>query len=303
MNKDFESTLNTIFSKDEIEIFKSKIKDEAISSIFINELKSEKAEILSKIDFPLTKTDLHNSMYYFKKENIGKTWQYQCGLIYPQEISAGIAPTILNPSPKSVVLDMCSAPGGKALQLANITKDEACLILNEYSFKRSLIELSNIEKTGFSNYILFNKNPEQIAKEFESCVDFCLVDAPCSGEGMIRKKPEILDNYNLNEIEICIKRQKEILDSAYKVLKQGAFLVYSTCTYNLDENEKMVSYFLDKYPDIKLIEIKHPHKRRGISLNNLKGNYMLRFNILDNTEGQFVALFQKTTGVIKEIKF
>lgn len=303
MNKDFEAILKSVLKDDEILIFKEKLKEKSSTSLYINSLKNDKEAILNKIDFVLKKVDQHPDMYFYEKENIGKTWQYQCGLFYPQEISAGIAPLILNPLENKVILDMCSAPGGKAIQLANLCKDNATLILNEYDFKRSLIELSNIEKTGFSNYILFNKNPKQIAEEFKESVDYCLIDAPCSGEGMIRKKPDILKTYNKNLIKSCVLKQRNILDSAYEVLKKDAYLVYSTCTYNLEENEKNVAYFLKKYPDMQLLEIRHKHKRKGIVQDGINEKYLLRFNIIDGSEGQFIALFKKTSGKDRSLNY
>lgn len=304
MNKHFLDMLDTVFSVDEKKKFLSRIKQPTTQSLHLNTLKNSSSTLLEKIDLPLKQSALHPNMFYYHHEHIGKTWEYHTGIIYPQELSAGIAPFILNPKEKSVILDMCCAPGGKSLQLANICHDQAILLLNEYDYNRAKITVSNLEKAGIANYALYNVDTKNLATEFFHQVDYCLVDAPCSGEGIIRRKEDLLESYNPMLITQCVKRQIEILENAYQVLKEGAYLVYSTCTYNKQENEEMVYRFLTEHPDMELLEIKHPHKRRGIPYKDLAVEKLLRFTILDETEGQFIALFQKKGEVIeKSISF
>ncbi|MDY6062706.1 MAG: hypothetical protein SPI53_02810 [Erysipelotrichaceae bacterium] len=278
------------YFKDEYKAFETSLNQEAIKTVFINKLLGK--NIVDDILIKLKKVDIHPLMYHYQHDNIGKTYEYQLGLVYPQELSAGIAPLVLNPKKDSVVLDMCSAPGGKAIQLYNMLDQQGLLIANEYDYQRSLIELSNFERSGFSNFILTSNHSKEVAKELESMVDYVLVDAPCSGEGMVRKMPEIIETYSDDNIKSCIIRQEEILENSYRCLKSGGYLVYSTCTFNIYENELMVKEFLTRHDDLELLDIDINHQRRGI-VDDFENNKVLRFCFLDGTEGQFISLIHK----------
>lgn len=291
--ENFDLFLNRAKSyfKDEYEEFLVKLKEKPTKYFYLNQLKNNVLNIINNIEgIKITK---NKDMYSYDFESIGKHFLYHLGLIYPQDIGSSYVSKVINIDKGSVILDMCSAPGGKAIQFSGVLKESGFLILNEYVNKRALIELSNIERMGFSNYILHNENSRNIALTYQGSVDYCLVDAPCSGEGMIRKNEKVIEDYTLENIKSCAIRQKEILDDAYLTLKNNGYLIYSTCTFSMEENEEVVYYLLEKYPDLKLVDIKLDHSRRGLPFKDLENFKLLRFSFLDNSEGQFIALFKK----------
>ena len=291
---------------DEFPRFKELMEQPHYQSIFFNTLKAPLQTLVREVDFEIEATDYNPFSYYIKHDSIGKTIQNDLGLFYPQEVSASIPAQVLNPRKGSIVVDMCSAPGGKSINLANILEDDGLLISNEYEYKRATILVSNLERMGISNVIVTNKNGEDLAKALKGYADYVLLDAPCSGEGMIRKQPTILDDYNLGNIELCHNRSLELIENAYDILKENGEMVYSTCTYAIEENEAVVYEFLKKHPDVELLDIDHSYPRRGLKYQDLDSSKLVRFTPLDKTEGQFIAHFKKrgenTTAKIKNKK-
>ena len=277
--------------KDEYDEFLKALEDKPISSFYINSLKDSKENILHEIGFKYKEGRYNPDSYYYEDVQIGKTIANDLGLIYPQEMSASIPSLILNPKENSCIVDMCSAPGGKSINLACISKDSGILISNEYEYKRAMILTSNLERMGISNVIVTNKNGDDLAVSLMGVADYVLLDAPCSGEGMIRKNHEIIDNYSMDNIELCSLRQKQLIENAYDILKEGGYLVYSTCTYAKEENEDIVHDFLKRHEDMELMTIDNRFIRRGINDPN-----MVRFTVLDGTEGQFVSLMRKNSA-------
>lgn len=207
-----------------------------------------------------------NAAYYFD-ENVrpGKHPYHEMGLYYIQEPSAMSAAALLAPKPGMRVLDLCAAPGGKSTQLATYLGDSGLLVSNEINTQRSRILSQNIERMGIKNAIVTNENSFVLASHFPGFFNAIQVDAPCSGEGMFRKLPEAIEQWSMENVAICAARQKEILDNAAVMLKPGGVIVYSTCTFSKEENEDVIEYFLERYPDFTLEEMERfwPHKVDG----------------------------------------
>ena len=207
-----------------------------------------------------------NAAYYFD-ENVrpGKHPYHEMGLYYIQEPSAMSAAALLAPKPGMRVLDLCAAPGGKSTQLATYLGDSGLLVSNEINTQRSRILSQNIERMGIKNAIVTNEDSFVLASHFPGFFNAIQVDAPCSGEGMFRKLPEAIEQWNMENVAICAARQKEILDNAAVMLKPGGVIVYSTCTFSKEENEDVIEYFLERYPDFTLEEMERfwPHKVDG----------------------------------------
>ena len=151
------------------------------------------------------------------------------------------------------------------------------LISNEHDFKRAKVLLSNLERLGLSAMIT-SLSCDDLAKEFKDQADYVLLDAPCSGEGMIRKDPSILKNYSLNNINKLSKLQSELLDKALDLLKDGGYLVYSTCTYAIEENEMNVLEFLKRHEGVTLLDTTIDHCHRGLKYKDLESAKLLRFS-------------------------
>lgn len=207
-----------------------------------------------------------NAAYYFD-ENVrpGKHPYHEMGLYYIQEPSAMSAAALLAPKPGMRVLDLCAAPGGKSTQLATYLGDSGLLVSNEINTQRSRILSQNIERMGIKNAIVTNEDSFVLASHFPGFFNAIQVDAPCSGEGMFRKLPEAIEQWSMENVAICAERQKEILDNAAVMLKPGGTIVYSTCTFSKEENEDVIEYFLERYPDFTLEEMERfwPHKVDG----------------------------------------
>ena len=207
-----------------------------------------------------------NEAYYFD-ENVrpGKHPYHEMGLYYIQEPSAMSAAALLAPKPGMRVLDLCASPGGKSTQLATYLGDSGLLVSNEINTQRSRILSQNIERMGIKNAIVTNEDSFVLASHFPGFFNAIQVDAPCSGEGMFRKLPEAIEQWSMENVAICVARQKEILDNAAVMLKPGGTIVYSTCTFSKEENEDVIEYFLERHPDFTLEEMERfwPHKVDG----------------------------------------
>lgn len=134
------------------------------------------------------------------------------------------------------ILDLCAAPGGKTTLYASLAGSDGLVVANEVNRQRAAVLADNVRKWGLGNVAVTVNEPAQIAV-LEGWFDIVAVDAPCSGEGMFRKIPEARDEWSENNVKICAVRQAEILREAWKTLRPGGLLIYSTCTFNRLENE------------------------------------------------------------------
>ena len=234
-----------------------------------------------------------NEAYYFD-ENVrpGKHPYHEMGLYYIQEPSAMSAAALLAPKPGMRVLDLCAAPGGKSTQLATYLGDSGLLVSNEINTQRSRILSQNIERMGIKNAIVTNEDSFVLASHFPGFFNAIQVDAPCSGEGMFRKLPEAIEQWSMENVEICAARQKEILDNAAVMLKPGGTIVYSTCTFSKEENEDVIEYFLEKHPDFTLEEMERfwPHKVDG------EGHFVAKL-VRRGSINEFVEADRKTKKI------
>ena len=194
--------------------------------------------------------------FYFTDDKIGNHPYHHAGMIYVQEPGAMAPAECVDIDPDWHVLDMCSAPGGKSSQLKNKLGENGILVSNEIVPSRCKILTGNIERLGLKNVVTTCMDSGKIARVFENTFDLVMVDAPCSGEGMFRKEEIAVTEWSEDNVKNCAERQKEILSNAVKTLKNGGYIVYATCTFSLDENEKIVDWFLENYPDFELVRVK-----------------------------------------------
>lgn len=272
------------------------------SGLRINPLKISSAEWERFSPFELETVPFVQNGYYYlaEKDQPGKHPFHAAGLYYIQEPSAMFVAEQLSPKPGERVLDLCAAPGGKSTQLAGMMNQSGILISNEIHPKRAKALSENIERLGITNALVTNETPERLAQKFPGYFDKILVDAPCSGEGMFRKDEEAVQYWNQEHVLSCAKQQKNILDAAYHMLKQGGIIVYSTCTFSPEENEQTIEAFLNRYPDIKMEKILKPEGveggRPGWSIHHderLVDTARLWPHKLGG-EGHFVAKMKKT---------
>ncbi len=242
---------------EEYPAFIKSYEESAVRSLRFNPLKGEREDFLEKSPFVLSPVLWEKNGFYFREEDRpGRHPWHEAGVYYIQEASAMAPAAFLDVKPGERVLDLCAAPGGKSAQLGAALRGEGVLVCNEIHSVRVKTLSENIERMGLPNAVVTNEPPGRLAERFASWFDAVLVDAPCSGEGMFRRKEEAVTEWSGQNVEMCAARQDEILDEAAKMLAPGGRLVYSTCTFAPQEDEGSVSRFLSRHPDFFLEETK-----------------------------------------------
>ena len=169
---------------------------------------------------------------------------FHAGCYYVQEASSMFVEQALNQyvgEDPVVMLDLCAAPGGKSTHVCSILPEGSLLVANEVMRNRSQILAENLAKWGYPGVIVTNNDPADFSL-LEDFFDVILTDVPCSGEGMFRKDPVAVSEWSSENVEVCWQRQRRIISDIWPCLKPGGFLIYSTCTYNREENEDNVSW-------------------------------------------------------------
>ncbi|MGI6006997.1 MAG: RsmF rRNA methyltransferase first C-terminal domain-containing protein [Ruminococcus sp.] len=219
----------------------------------INTLKITPEAFEKICPFSIQKIPWVENGYFYREEDMPSRHPYYfAGLYYLQEPSAMAPASRLPVSPGEKVLDLCAASGGKATELAAMLKGEGVLVANEISASRARALLKNLELTGAVNVLITNEKPGNLSEIFEEYFDKILVDAPCSGEGMFRKEPEVAKTWDEKRPAFFAKLQEDIIDQAVKMLKPGGLMMYSTCTFSKEENEGSISRLLRQHPEMKI---------------------------------------------------
>ena len=252
----FVNKMKIDYPDDYLEMLKSYKKRSYLSVRFDkNKITSEKFEELLKN----IKTDVLFSVgevYYLSNANIFDTEIYKNGDVVIQDASSYLAVRNLNVKDEDIVLDACSAPGGKSLAILQLFNPKKLISTDIHEHKVKLLnELKN--KYDYSNFEVKLNDATQI-ENLEIMFDKILLDMPCSGLGVLRKKPEKIYELTANDIKNLKKLQKKIFESAYKSLKNGGEIVYSTCTFSKNENTNNIQYFLEKYEDLEILEVDIP---------------------------------------------
>ena len=172
---------------------------------------------------------------------------FHAGCYYVQEASSMFVQEVLEQyvSPESIVLDLCAAPGGKSTLISEYLGDKGLLLSNEVVRQRVFILSENIQKWGNANTVVTHNTPAEYGEKCESMFDCILVDAPCSGEGMFRKDLTSREEWSLKNVRMCAERQRSILMDVWDALKPGGILIYSTCTFNREEDEGNAEWIAD----------------------------------------------------------
>ena len=187
--------------------------------------------------------------YYDPEARPGLHPYHEAGVYYLQEASAMAPVALLDPRPGERICDLCAAPGGKTTQIAGRMEGQGFLLCNEINPKRAKILSRNVERMGVANAVVTNEHPGNLSKRYTGYFDRVLIDAPCSGEGMFRKEEAAVTDWSQETVEMCARRQLEILHSGAVLVRPGGRLVYSTCTFAPEENEQTVAQFLETHPD------------------------------------------------------
>ena len=252
----FLDKMKTLLGEMEFQEFLASYHQPRHYGLRVNTLKISVEEFLKISPFTLEPIPWTKDGFYYKEgEMPGRHPYYHAGLYYIQEPSAMLPGVVLNAQPGDLVLDLCAAPGGKTVQLGAAMKGKGLLVANDISSDRVKALVKNIELCGIRNAIVTNEDPAKLAAKFPEFFDRILVDAPCSGEGMFRKDEDAARSWENFKCDRCAGMQREILQEADKMLKPGGFMVYSTCTFAPEEDERMIAEFLSKHPEYKIGKI------------------------------------------------
>lgn len=231
-----------------------------------------------------------NGYYIGEDAKASRHPYYYAGLYYLQEPSAMAPASVLPVEPGDKVLDLCAAPGGKSTELGAKLQGEGLLVSNDISNSRAKALLKNLELFGIPNICVTSETPEKLASVFGAYFDKILVDAPCSGEGMFRKDPDLIKSWMERGPEYYAPIQRQILSSAVQMLKPGGMLLYSTCTFAKMEDEDTIQWILEEEPDMELVPLQPWEGACG----GVDGMPVIRlFPHKIEGEGHFLALLRK----------
>ncbi len=278
--------------------------EEAVRGVRVNTLKCSVSDFAEKSRISLSEIPYSSDSFILEKhDGIGNTPEHHSGMIYVQDPGAAASLAAIDIREGWRVLDMCAAPGGKSGQAAARIGSSGFLFSNEYVPKRAKIVVSNFERLGIKNAMVASLDTRELPKLFCEVFDLVIADVPCSGEGMFRKSAEALSEWSEENVLSCAERQTEILENAPPLIKNGGYLLYSTCTYSLEENEMVVDRFLSRHPEFKLIPIREELQRAtadGIVFDGAHNSTLSLarrfYPHLSRGEGQFIALMQKSGG-------
>lgn len=201
------------------------------------------------------------------------------------------------------VLDMCAAPGGKTTIYSTLVGREGLVVANDINRNRALALADNVQRWGMGNVVVTCNEPSHIGG-FEHWFDVVAVDAPCSGEGMFRKMEEAREEWRAASVDICAARQKEIVAEAWRALRPGGVLMYSTCTFNAREDEDVVRWLVESYGDeLSPMESVTIDEEWGIAVSQIGAFQCFHFYPhRARGEGFFVAVARKAEGAVKRSK-
>lgn len=278
-----KSTLRANKLKTNIMEIQKELRENKIS--FSNSILLKEAFILNKV----------------KESQITKLNCYNTGSIYLQNLSSMLPPLFLDLEKGQAILDMCAAPGGKTTEIASIIENEGRIIANEINTIRRERLRYNLQKQGASCVEVTDMDGKVLGDKFNEKFDRVLLDAPCSGEGTFElKRHESYKGWSSKFIHENSKLQKKLLESGIKALKKGGILIYSTCTISPEENEEVVDYALNKYPNLRVMNLNLSIKNSMQGLTSYKDkiyndNLKKALRVIPNEEmeGFFVCKLKK----------
>ena len=285
----FVNKLKTDYPDDYTGIMKA-YKERSYLSVRYNRKK------LSKDDFEKILSEIKSEIlfsadevYYLSNGNILATDEYKRGDIIIQDASSYIAVKNLGVTEEDIVLDACAAPGGKSLAILQTFSPKLLLATDIHEHKIEVMKKMK-EKYGYDNFEVKLNDATKI-ENLNMKFDKILLDVPCSGLGVLRKKPEKIYNLTSDDIKNLKKLQKKIFDSAYACLNDDGIILYSTCTFTENENTNNLKYFLEKYDNLKVEEIEVP-ENVIISKDEFGGTYISYKN--QYLDGFYIVKLKKT---------
>jgi 16S rRNA (cytosine967-C5)-methyltransferase len=218
---------------------------------------------------------------------------YKEGLIYIQDEASMLVSKILNPNEGETVLDVCAAPGGKTTHIAQLMKNTGNVVAFDLHPHRLELIKENCKRLGITNVKAEAFDSTFVNDKYLEKADKVLADVPCTGIGIIRKKPDIkLKNYTKSEISQLVETQYKILDSSSKYVKKDGFLVYSTCTIGVEENHNVIMKFLKEHPNFRLVDIK-AEMPSGLNIETASLGYIQTTPLEHGIDGFFISKLKR----------
>jgi 16S rRNA (cytosine1407-C5)-methyltransferase len=304
------SYISSLYGEAAANIYSEYIKQDPAQYIRVNTIKTNPDNLIPKLekDYSIRaeKVDLiPNALKIIQQSNsAGKTIEHITGEYYIQGLSSMIPPLILSPKKDDCILDLCAAPGSKTTEIAELMFNQGTLIANEIALNRVKMLVYNVDRMNVMNTGVMSTKGEWLSKIYDSYFDKILVDAPCSGLGIVQKKEEISNWWSLEIAEKLGDLQLRLLIAAIKMVKTGGTVIYSTCTLTPEENEFIIDTALKKYP-VELEDIELPVKShegftsfqgRVLSPTLSKTRRILPWEV--NSDGFFIAKLKKTGDTI-----
>lgn len=296
----FEERMKSLLGG-EWESFAAAMGEDAVRGVRINRIKTDPALYKEGRDERLKPISYYSDGFYFcSSEAVGILPEHHAGIFYMQDPGAMASLAAIDIPEGARVLDMCAAPGGKSGQAAAAIGDKGFLLSNEFVPKRAKITVSNFERLGIKNAFVTSLDTAEFKKMYSAFFDFVIADVPCSGEGMFRKNDIAISEWSEENVIRCAKRQRQIIENAAPVVASGGYIIYSTCTFSTEENERVVLDFLHAHPDFELVPVKDELKAvtaDGISIDGdtdgILHNCRRFYPHVSKGEGQFVALLKR----------
>lgn len=243
---------------DEFPAFLAAYQQETVTGLRVNTLKISPEEFQHRSPFQLHPIEwCVEGFIVHGGGKPGKHPFHSAGLYYLQEPSAMAVVELLDPQPGEKILDLAAAPGGKATHIAARLQQQGLLIANEIHPRRVSELAQNLERWGARNVVILNETPQRLADYFGAYFDRVLFDAPCSGEGMFRRSQIARQEWSEEAVRSCAIRQRGLLPQAARLVRPGGRLIYSTCTFSIEENERVIAAFLKDHAEFELMEWKN----------------------------------------------
>lgn len=275
-------------------------------SIRVNTLKISVADFLALVspyNWQLTPVPWCEEGFWIERDDeealpLGSTAEHLSGLFYIQEASSmlPVAALFADGNTPERVMDVAAAPGSKTTQIAARMGNHGAILANEFSASRVKVLHANISRCGIHNVALTHFDGRVFGAALPEAFDAILLDAPCSGEGVVRKDPDALKNWSVESNLDIAATQRELIDSAFHALRPGGTLVYSTCTLNRDENEDVCLWLKAQYPDaVEFLPLGELFSSAKEALT--PEGFLHVFPQIYDCEGFFVARLRKTSAI------
>jgi len=296
---------------EEYNAFAASYEEPRTFGLRVNRLKTDPQVIAARLGIPYEPVPWNpDGLYYPASVRPGLHPYYHAGVYYIQEPSAMAPAPVLAPRPGDRVLDLAAAPGGKTTNLGALMENRGLLVANDIRVDRAGTLVENLERNGVTCAVVLAEKPERLAERFPSFFDRILVDAPCSGEGMFRKMPEMCKVWRPGMPDTCARVQVRLLECAVTMLRPGGRLLYSTCTFAPQENEEVLLQLLIRNPSMRLVPItalpgaqparpdwtSEPDRAASLGIDRAVRLWPHRLR----GEGHFVALLEKEEGAAED---